>query len=640
MTFRLEGTIDVALFGRVLDEIVRRHEVLRTTFAAGLGDEPLQVIAPARRQALPLVDLRALPMPVREPEARRLAGEDTVRGYDLAAGPLLRTTLVRLGEADSVLMTNMHHIISDGWSGGIFVREVGVLYESFLRREPSPLPELPVQYADFAVWQRGWLQGEVLAGQIAYWKQRLAGVPALLELPTDRPRPPVQSHHGLGQTVGLSRELTEALKGLAQRVGVTPFMLLLAGFAALLGRASGQTTVVLGSPTAGRNRPELEGLIGFFVNTLVLRVDLDGNPTFRELLAQVRKTALEAFQHQDISFEQLVEELTPQRNLSYSPIFQVTFAFQNAPGVALRMPGVVLRRLAGTRSATPFDLALSLEEGPQGLGGSLRARRDLFDATSVERVMAHYAVLLAGAVADPSRPIGDLPLLTAAERHLLLAEFNDTGIVYPAGLCVHEQFEEQAARHPGRIALVYESEELTYAEMDARANRLAWFLRELGVGPETVVGVHLERSLDLVLSLHAILKAGGAYLPLDPAYPPERLGWMLEDSGAPIVLSDSGLAASLPGGGFHVVRIDEIGGELARRPATRPPFEGGPDHLAYVIFTSGSTGRPKGVMSTTAACSTGCSGCSEAYPAPARATGCCRRPRSASTCRSGSSSGR
>jgi amino acid adenylation domain-containing protein len=592
---RVEGSIEVPLLRLALDEVVRRHEVMRTTFAVGQEGEPVQVIASSRRQELPVVDLRALPAAQREAEARLCAAGDAVYRFDLAAGPLLRTTLIWLAAAEYVLLTNTHHVVSDGWSGSIFVREVGALYTAFLRGEASPLPELPLQYADYAAWQRDWMRGEVLAGQIAWWKERLAGAPALLELPTDRPRPAVQSHQGLGRTVSVPRPLTEALAGLAQREGATLFMLLLATLSSLLARYSNQESVVIGSGTAGRTRPELEDLIGFFINMLVLRADLGGEPSWRDLIAQVRRTVLEAFQHQEVPFEKLVEELAPPRNLGHAPIFQVAFTLQNVPGSAMRMPGAILRLVPVARSTTPFDLALTLEEGPAGLMGSLRARRDLFDEATVERMLQHLTCLLGGLVGDPGQGVLDTTLLSGHERAQMILEWNDVEVPCPQEPMVHELASAHARRDPGATAVDGIHGRLTYGELEARANRLAWHLRRLGVGPEVRVAVCMERVPERVIGIFAVLKAGGAYVSLDPTYPRERLAFLFEDAAAPVLLTQQRFIETLPETGAVVICLDGGEDHIFGDPE-RPPESGvTPGNLAYVVYTSGSTGRPKGV---------------------------------------------
>ncbi|MDQ3942480.1 MAG: condensation domain-containing protein, partial [Actinomycetota bacterium] len=515
---RLTGPLDVRALERGLSEIVRRHEILRTTFPAEAG-RPVQRIAPPRPLSLTVTDLGGLPESEREAQARRLAREETRRPFELARGPLLRASLLRLGDEEHVLLLTMHHIASDGWSDAVFFRELAALYEAFSTGEPSPLAELPIQYVDYTVWQRQWLAGEVLDEQLGYWKRQLADVSAL-QLPTDRPRPAVQTHRGARQELMLPGPLTEALKDLSRREGATLFMVLLAAFQALLARYSGQEDIAVGTPIAGRNRAETEGLIGFFVNTLVLRTDLSGDPTFRELLGRVRETTLEAYAHQDLPFEKLVEELEPQRDLSRTPLFQVMFALQNVPQQDPELADLTLSRLRVESGTAKFDLTLSMIEEAKGLKGSLEYNTDLFEAATIERMLGHFRTLLEGIMTEPERRISELPLLTEAERHQLLVEWNDTQTDYPKDQCVHVLFETQAERTPDAVAVVFEDQRLTYRELNRRSNQLARHLRKLGVGrPEVSVGICVERSVEMVVGLLGILKAGGAYVPLDPAYP-------------------------------------------------------------------------------------------------------------------------
>ncbi|HVR99922.1 MAG TPA: amino acid adenylation domain-containing protein [Thermoanaerobaculia bacterium] len=590
---RLTGEVDPALLARALDELVRRHESLRTTFTARHG-QPVQVIHDGMRLPLPLVDLAGLPEAARGPEARRLAAVEAARPFDLAAGPLARLTLVRLGPADHAALVTLHHVISDGWSMGVFLRELAALVDAFSRREPSPLPELPVQYADFAVWQRQWLAVDVLETGIAYWRWQLGDAPRSLDLPTDRPRPAVQTHNGAACHFTVPAAVAEPLAALSRREGVTLFMTLLAAFQVLLGRYSGQRDLVVGSPIAGRNRRELEGVIGFFVNTLVLRTNLSGDPALRQLLAGVRTAALDAYAHQDMPFERLVEELQPARDLSRSPLFQVAFALQNAPMAPLALPGLTLTPWASEARTAKFDLSLAFGQGPEnGLAGSLEYNTDLFDGATVERMIGHLLTLLAAA-ADPERRISDLPLLTADERTQILEQWNDTAKPCPQHPMVHELVAGQARRRPGATAVAAPQGTLTYGDLDARANRLAWHLRALGVGPEVLVAACTDRTPERVIGLLAVLKAGGAYVSIDPTYPRERLAFLLEDARAPVLLTETRLLTQLPESGAAVICLDDLG--EVRGDEGAPPASGvTPDNLAYVVYTSGSTGRPKGV---------------------------------------------
>ncbi len=592
---RMSGALNPQALQKSLETIVARHESLRTTFMMVDGS-PVQVVAPNLKMALPVTDLSGLPEDEREAESRRLSTEEARQPFDLEHGPLIRAGLLRLQAEEHVLLLNMHHIISDGWSTGVFVRELRALYEAFSQDKPSPLPELPIQYADFAVWQREWLAGEVLERQLSYWKGQLTGAPAVIDLPTDRPRPAVQSYRGAHQSMRLSRELTEKLKELSQREGATLFMTLLAAFQTLLMRYTSQEDIVIGSPIAGRNRAETENLIGFFINTLVLRTDLSGDPTFRELLGRVKELTFGAYEHQDVPFEKLVEELQPERSLSRNPLFQVMFTLLNAPGQSLELPGLTLRPLPADSGTSQFDVALAMYDGEEGLRGAFGYITDLFDAATVARMVRHFHTLLESIVANPDQHLSALPMLTEAERQQLLVEWNDTQADYPKGRCIHDLFEAQVERTPDAVAVVFEGEQLSYRELNRRANLLAHHLQKLGVGPEVRVGMMLERSLEMLVGLLGVLKAGGAYVPLDPAYPQERISFMLEDAEAPVLLTQARLAGSLPPHGAEVVRLDADWDMIARGSAENPVSDAQAENLAYVIYTSGSTGQPKGVM--------------------------------------------
>jgi amino acid adenylation domain-containing protein len=590
---RLQGRLNLAVLQQSLNEIVRRHEILRTTFSM-LDREPIQVIALSLMVSVPVIDLRDHPEGEREQEAQELATKEARRPFDLAQGPLFRSKLLRLGEDDYVLLLAMHHIVSDGWSMGVFYRELSLLYGAFSHGEPNPLEDLAIQYADFVVWQREWLQGEVLEKQLSYWKNQLEGIPGVLDLPTDRPRPAVQSYRGKRQSIELSKELTEGLKALSRKESVTLFMTLLAAFQTLLYRYTGQKDIVVGSPIANRNRTEIEGLIGFFVNTLVLRTSFSGNPTFKELLAQVRETALGAYAHQDLPFEKLVEELQ-QRSLSHSPLFQVMFVLQNAPGESLNFERLSVSRLGIGAKTAKFDLTLSMSESVDGLKGSLQYNTDLFDAETIIRMLGHFRVLLEGVVANPNQRLARLPVLTQAEQHQLLVDWNVTKRDYPKDKCIHELFEAQVERSPDAVAVVFESRQLTYRELNRKANQLAHYLRKHGVGAEVLVAICMERSLEMLVGLLGILKAGGAYVPLDPDCPKERLGFMLEDIQTSVLLSQERLITHLPESCARVVCLDRDWKTIAEQSGENPISATTPESLAYVIYTSGSTGQPKGV---------------------------------------------
>ncbi|MES1241578.1 MAG: non-ribosomal peptide synthase/polyketide synthase, partial [Acidobacteriota bacterium] len=562
---RLTGALDPEALAASLSEIVRRHEALRTTFEEKDG-EPVQVVRPAVPLALPAEDLRGLPDP--EAEAARLVREDVDTPFDLARGPLIRARLLRLGEEDWLLILTVHHIVSDGWSTGVMVRESALLYEAFSQCRLAPLPEPAVQYLDFALWQRMWLRGEALAAQLRWWREELAGAPALLELPADRPRPAVQSYRGAYESALLPAGLARALRRLALGEGATLFMVLLAGFEALLHRWSGQDDVLVGSPVANRVRAELEGLIGFFVNTLVLRGRTAPERSFRGLLAGARDSALGAYAHQDLPFEKLVEELGVERSLAHSPLFQVMLVLQNVPLGEMALPGVQARMAELPVTTSKFDLTLDLNEVEEGVEASLTYATDLFDRNTARRLLGHFRVLLEGAVARPDARIADLPLLTEAERAELVA-WNRTEVEYP-DVCLHELIEAQVERTPDAVAVVFEGESLTYRELDEWASALAAEL------PAELIGISVERSLEMVVGLVAILKAGGAYVPIDPGYPAERVAYMIEDSGVSVLLDAS-----------------KVRPRAARRPTGAPRI---PDQPAYMIYTSGSTGRPKGAL--------------------------------------------
>ncbi|MCY1022989.1 non-ribosomal peptide synthase/polyketide synthase [Pyxidicoccus sp. MSG2] len=591
---RLEGPLDAAVLERCFSEVVRRHETLRTAFISREG-VPVQRIASTLPLVLPFVDLSQLPAAERDAAVAGLAREEARRPFDLSTGPLLRVTLVGTGAHEHVLVLVLHHIVSDGWSMGVLVKELGALYPAYLRGAASPLPELPLQYSDWARWQREWLEGGALEAQLTWWRERLTGAPSALELPTDRPRPSAPSFRGHTVPARLSRTLSEDVKALAKREGLTPFMVLLAGWQVLLGRYAGQQDVCVGTPVAGRTRAETEGLIGFFVNTLVLRTELKGNPGFRELLGRVRETTLGAYAHQDVPFEKLVEALRPGRDLGRTPLFQAMLAFQQDPLPELHLPGLALRPVELDTGMAKFEVSLNLSDTREGFAGVLQCNADLFEATTGERMVRHLTTLLEAAVARPELRVSELPLLDAAERHQTLVAWNDSRLGLPDDTCLHQLFEAQAARVPGQVAVVAGGESLTYRELDARANQLAGHLRMLGVGPDVPVGLCLERRVEALVGLLGILKAGGAYVPLDPANPAERLLRVLEDAGARVVVTAGASHERLQGHAGTVVRLDADAGALARFGGEAGPGAVSPGNLAYVIFTSGSTGRPKGV---------------------------------------------
>ncbi|HET7230272.1 MAG TPA: amino acid adenylation domain-containing protein, partial [Longimicrobium sp.] len=590
----LAGELDAAALERSLGEIIRRHESLRTVFSVR-NDEPVQMIRPFGGFHLPIADLTSFPADERQAEAERRIGEEARTPFDLTTGPVLRATLLRVDENAHTLVLVFHHIATDAWSSGIFFSELAELYTVFARGGEPALDELPVQYADFAAWQRGWLRGEVLERQMDYWRRRLAGVPAVLELPADRPRPAVQDVSGELLPFHLAPETASAARALAKREGATLFMVLLAAFQAVLHRWSGEEDIVVGTPIANRTRPELERLIGFFDNTLALRTDLSGDPAFAALLRRVRETTLEAYAHQDLPFEKLVDELKTERSLSHTPVFQVMFTLQNTPtGGGVELGGVEIRGRAAETGTSRFDLTLILTETEDGaLAGWAEYATALFDAATIERMTAHLDALLRQAAERPEAPLSALSLLSHAEEETVLRAFNATDRP-ETDLPIHAMVARQAALTPDAVALEYDGEGLTYAELEARANRLAHRLIALGVRPDARVAVSMERSIDMPVAVLAVLKAGGCYVAVDPNYPADRVAYMLEDSRAAVVLTTSSVAARLPETDAAVLRVDAERVKIDAESSDDPRVEVHPENLAYVLYTSGSTGKPKG----------------------------------------------
>ena len=583
LVIQISGELDVAALKQTFNQVVRRHETVRTSFSA-VGGEPVQVIAAPEPLRITVIALQELTPEEREVRTRSIIAEETTTPFDLSVSPLLRVTLLKLAADEHVLLVTMHHIISDGWSMGVLIREVTTLYAAFLKRQPATLAELPVQYADFAVWQRNWLSGAVLDEQLEYWRKQLEGAPAHLDLATDHPRPAVQTFNGASVAVVLPSALSEAVKQLSRGEGVTLFMTLLAVFQTLLYRYTGERDIVIGTPIANRNRTEIEELIGFFVNTLVMRTKLSGEESFRQLLQRVREVVLDAHSHQDLPFEKLVEALAPKRDLSRSPLFQVMFALQNAPPENLELPGLTLSPLGSGNKTAKFDLTMFVTEGRRGLLVSLEYNTDLFEAATIERMLGHFKVLLEAVVQEPEAKLRRLPLLTSVEQQLL-AEWNETASEV-RGQSVVELFEEQVQRTPGNAAVIFGEQRISYRELNERANELAAELVARGVGPEIVVGLMLDRSVDLVVALLGVLKAGGAYLPLDPSYPQKRLQFIIDDAQPKVILT-----------------ADDTDQSRGSDPDFIRGFGFDPCHprlsnLAYVIYTSGSTGKPKGTLIT------------------------------------------
>ncbi|HET6975216.1 MAG TPA: amino acid adenylation domain-containing protein [Pyrinomonadaceae bacterium] len=592
---RLKGTLDVAAFEQALSEIVRRHETLRTTFDVSDGT-PIQIISAPRPLAIPLIDLSELTEIDREREARRLLRKEAQHRFDLSHGPLLRATLLRLLEDEHLLLFTMHHIISDGWSASVLANEATRLYAVYTGQTAAPLEELGWQYADYAVWQREWLHGETLDAQLDYWRNQFAELPPVLELPLDHPRPKVRSLRGAFISVEFAEALTKRLKELSRNEDATLFMTILAAFQIVLSRYAAQPDVAVGVPVANRRRREFENLIGFFVNTLVLRTNLAGDPTFHELLGRVREVSLGAYAHQDAPFEMLVEQLQPVRDAAGTPLFNVLFVFQNAPRVDLELPGLKIEQLDVETGTAKFELMLSLEESDGRLRGVFEYATDLFEESTIQRMLGHFQTLLESLVQYPERSISELSLLTAEEEQELLIEWNQTTAEFPRTRCIQDLFAEQATRTPDEVAVVCGRETMTYRELDHAASRLAHALRREGVGPESVVAVATERSTLMAVAVLAVLKAGAAYLPLDPEYPHERLSFMLEDTRASVVLTEQHLLERLPAHSARAICLDTEAELIACERDTNPETGASSNNLAYVIYTSGSTGRPKAVM--------------------------------------------
>jgi amino acid adenylation domain-containing protein len=588
--------INIAVLRKAINEIARRHEVLRTRFALVAG-EAVQIVEPSVTVPLAVVDLTAMPASTRPGEAQRLTMRELQTPFDLTQAPLVRFSLLRVDADASVLVFAMHHIVSDGWSLGLLMRELGALYEGYTKGRGSPLPPLPIQYGPYAEWQRRWLQGETLDRLLAYWTRHLQAAPALIELPSDRPRPPIQSYRGAWCNLDLPEALCDRLRSLGRWTGATLYMILLAAFQTLLLRYTGQTDIVIGTPIANRVLREHEALIGLFANMLVIRADLAGNPSWLDLLGRVREVMLEAHAHQDLPFERLVEALRPARHLGYHPVFQVMFAYQNIPLLEAPQASVDTAEPTPIAGTTRFDLSLFLQVSGKGLRGTVEYSTDLFDHDRILRMIGHFRTLLEAVADAPEQRLWDLPLLPEAERRLLTA-WNATTASLPNDLPLPRLFEHQAAARPDAVAVAAGAARCTYGELDRRANQVAHHLVALGVGPEALVGLCLDRSVDMVVGLLAILKAGGAYLPLDPSYPADRLAFMLSDGRVPVLLTRGDIVCRFAPPGTRLVHFDADRELLARQPVTTPDISPDPANLAYVIYTSGSTGVPKGVQVT------------------------------------------
>ncbi len=595
---RLNGQLDVTVLEQSFQEIIRRHEALRTSLIAVNG-QPVQAIAPSVSFSLPVINLQNLPEDQRETQAQKLATEEAQRPFILSESPLMRVKLLQLGLQEHILLLTMHHTITDGWSVGVLLQELATLYKAFLIGKPSPLADLQLQYADFSVWQQEWLQGEVLENQLAYWKQQLEQL-TTLQLPTDRPRTALQTFRGATQTWKIPQDLAKALTAFSQQAGVTLFMTLLAGFNTLLYRYTGQDDIVVGSAIANRTWAESEDIIGIFVNTLVLRTQMNDNPSFQELVNRVREMTLAAYAHQDLPFEKLVDELQPERDLSRNPLFQVWFALHNQPMPTLQLGDLTLKPISVESGTAQFDLSLDVYLGEQELTGTIEYSTELFDPSTIARMIEHFENLLYAIVANPQTRLSELTFLSATERHQLLVEWSGTQtsceetLDTERNLCIHQLFADQAERTPDAVAIVFEDKQLTYGELNQRANQVANYLQFLGIPPEALIGICMECCLEMIVGILGILKAGGAYVPLDPAYPQERLAFMLADAQVSILLTQQQLVQNLPAHSAKVICLDSDWQIIQQHSQTNP--QPNPAALAYIIYTSGTTSQPKGVM--------------------------------------------
>ncbi|BAB74341.1 non-ribosomal peptide synthetase [Anabaena sp. FACHB-709] len=591
---RLTGILDVGLLERSLNTIIQRHELLRTNFKTVDGN-PVLDIQPSVTLPLAVIDLQAFNLLEQDEEVRHLALKEAQTPFDLATDVLLRVKILQLAKDENVVLFTMHHIVSDGWSMEILVKELATLYTAFSGNQPSPLPELAIQYVDFAIWQRQWLQGEVLETQLDYWRQQLGGILPVLQLPTDYPRGRVQTFRGAIESFSLSPQLSQGIIKLAKNAGVTPFVTLLTAYKILLHRYTGQTDILVGTPVANRHRREIEALIGFFVNTLVLRTNLADNPSFQELLQQLINTTWQAYDHQDIPFEKLVEVLQPERDLSFNPLFQVKFRLENAPTEKLELPGLTLRPLNRTEASAKLDLSLDMYETSEGFVGAFEYNRDLFAPETINRMVGHFQTVLTAIVENPQKRISELPLLTDKEKQTILIDWNQTQVECPSHLTFQDLFAAQVEKTPDEVAIIFENQSLTYTELNQKSNQVAHYLKKKGVKPEVIVGLCVERSPLMIIALLGILKAGGAYLPLDPNYPPERLGYMLADSQVPILLTETSLKVATSSS-YEIIYLDTDWETISQCSIENPESEVKPENLAYLIYTSGSTGKPKGVL--------------------------------------------
>lgn len=594
ITLKILGPLHIIALEASLNEVVRRHEILRTTFSIE-SVEPVQIVHPFQPSSLTVLDLRHSPESEREESALNLAKEQARRAFDLKYGPLLRSTLFRIAEEESILAIAIHHIIFDGWSQKVFFQELSSLYASFDVGKPSSLAELPLQYADYSIWQKELVKHPRVVKQLEYWKKQLAGIPPLLELQTDYPRPSIQSYRGARRSITVPETILNGLRALSREEQTTLFVILLSAFQTLLSRYTSQTDIVVGSPVAERNRTEIESLIGFFVNTLLFRSDLSGDPTFRELLKRVRTVAFTAYANQDLPFERLVDELHPERRPSHSTLFQVMLVMRTPETWLPQFPGLQTVRLELDIETAMFDLVLLAKEQNDKLDLTIEFNTALFLSETIEHLLANLKTLLEGIVANPDESISHLPILSRTEQQQLLIEWNATQTEYPRDKCIHQLFEEQVERTPDAVAVSFGDQVLTYGQLNRRANQLAHYLRRQGVGADVLVGLAIERSMEMLVGVVGILKAGGAYVPFDPEYPVDRLAFMVDDANTHVVLSSKRTRGSLPSG-VDTLLLDQDWNLIARESTQNPPNQTLPNHLAYVLYTSGSTGKPKGVM--------------------------------------------
>ena len=595
---RLKGELDEEALRRSFEEIVRRHEVLRTRFEEEEG-EPVQVIGESNEVEMAVVELRELGEEEREEAARERAREEAEKPFDLRSGPMLRTVLMRMGEEEHVLVVTMHHVVSDGWSVGVLIREMTALYEAYSRGEESPLAELEMQYADYAIWQREWLRGEVLEEQMRYWREELKGLEPL-EMPTDRARPAVPSHRGGVIPFIIPAEMTRELKRLSQREGVTLFMTMVAGLEVMLRSWTGQEEIGVGTPIANRNREETEGLIGFFINQVVLRSDLRGEPTFREVMKRVKEVTLGAYEHQDVPFEKVVEEVIPEREMSRTPLFQVMMVMENEGEEELRLGEMEVERFGVEVEQAKFEISVIVREREGRLEGELEYARDLFEEETARRMSGHLEVVMEKMVRKPEEGVKRVSVLREEEEKQLIEEWSGRKEEWGGEERVVERFEEVVKEKPERVAVINEEESITYGELNERGNQLGNYLRRRGVGPEEVVGICMKRRVELVVGLLGVLKAGGAYLPIEVGGPWERKRYMLEEAQVKAVLIGGEIEEEeeIRGCGAQVISVDGDREEIGRESREKPEVEITGENLAYVIYTSGSTGQPKGVMVT------------------------------------------